>query len=235
VQHGSEGLLKVDVIARAVPGAETAARSSTASGRADRRCDGRRGERRSLQAADIGIAMGERGTRSAREVGAIVLLDDNFRTIVSAIREGQQLFRNLRSSFAYLLMIHIPLVATATLIPLAGYPLLYLPIHIVWLELIIHPTALLAFQELNTNARLKPIRERERTGKFFSTRQWIVVVAVGAAPTLVVLIPLLAELLHVEPLHLDDWVVATAGGLVPSIVASLFNGRRWNLARTRDA
>jgi Ca2+-transporting ATPase len=247
-----------------------------------------------LQAADIGIAMGERGTRSAREVGAIVLLDDNFRTIVTAIREGQQLFRNLRSSFAYLLMIHIPLVATATLIPLAGYPLLYLPIHIVWLELIIHPTALLAFQELNTNARLNSVRERERAGQFFNTQQWIVVVAVGAALTLVVLFgyersvgvepnveharamalvtlviasasltatlsrlrtlaartiaaaslasavivvqaPLLADLLHVEPLHLDDWAVAAAGGLVPSIIAGLFHGQRWNFARTRKA
>ena len=80
-----------------------------------------------LQAADIGIAMGERGTRSAREVASIVFLDDNFRTIVQAIAEGRQLFRNLQLSFQYILMIHIPLVITAALIPLAGYPLLYLP------------------------------------------------------------------------------------------------------------
>jgi Ca2+-transporting ATPase len=292
-QHGSEGLLKIDVIARAVPAQKLRlVQALQADGQIVAVTGDGVNDVPALQAADIGIAMGERGTRSAREVGAIVLLDDNFRTIVSAIREGQQLLRNLRSSFAYLLMIHIPLVATATLIPLAGYPLLYLPIHIVWLELIIHPTALLAFQELNTNARLKPVRERERTGQFFSTRQWIVVVVVGAALALVVLFayersigtgpnveharaialvtlviasatltatlsrlrtlaartivtaslasavivvqtPLLAELLHVEPLHLDDWVVATAGGLVPSIVASLFNGRRWNLVHTR--
>ena len=92
-----------------------------------------------LQGADVGIAMGERGTRSAREVASIVLLDDNFRTIVRAIAEGRQLFRNLRLSFAYLLMVHIPLVITAALIPFAGFPLLYLPAHIVWLELIITP------------------------------------------------------------------------------------------------
>ena len=93
-----------------------------------------------LQVADIGIAMGERATRSAREVASIVLLDDCFATIVAAIAEGRQLFRNLQLSFRYLLMIHIPLVVTAAFIPLAGYPLLYLPIHIVWLELVIHPT-----------------------------------------------------------------------------------------------
>lgn len=98
-----------------------------------------------LKASDIGIAMGEGGTRSAREVSSIILADDNFATIVNAIKEGRRLFLNLKKSFAYLLFIHIPLVLTAAIVPLLGYPLLYLPIHIVWLELIIHPTALFAF------------------------------------------------------------------------------------------
>ena len=101
-----------------------------------------------LQAADVGIAMGERGTRSAREVASIVLLDDNFSTIVHAISEGRQLFRNLQLSFQYVLVLHIPLVVTAALVPLVGYPLLYSPLHIIWLEMIIHPTALLVFQEM---------------------------------------------------------------------------------------
>jgi P-type Ca2+ transporter type 2C len=100
-----------------------------------------------LKAADIGIAMGERGTRSAKEVASIVLADDNFRTIIGAIKEGRQLFTNLGLSFKYLLYIHIPFILTAALIPLLGYPLLYLPVHIVWLELIIHPSALFAFQQ----------------------------------------------------------------------------------------
>ena len=139
-----------------------------------------------LQAADIGLAMGERGTRSAREVAAIVLLDDNFRTITRAIAEGRQLFRNLKLSFAYLLMIHIPLVLTAALIPLAGYPLLYLPIHIVWLELIIHPTALLVFQELPASERLQPIDHTTRP-RFFNRREWLVIAAVGILVTLLII------------------------------------------------
>ena len=101
-----------------------------------------------LQGADIGIAMGERGTRTAREVASIVLLDDNFRTIIRAINEGRQLFRNLKLSFAYLLMVHMPLVATAALVPFAGFPILYLPMHIVWLELIIHPTDAKRFTDI---------------------------------------------------------------------------------------
>ena len=74
--------------------------------------------------------------------------------IVGAIAEGRQLFTNLRLSFAYLLMLHAPLVATAALIPLMGYPLLYLPIHIIWIELILHPTALLVFQNLPSQGAL---------------------------------------------------------------------------------
>jgi Ca2+-transporting ATPase len=138
-----------------------------------------------LQAADIGIAMGERGTRSAREVSAIVLLDDNFRTIVQAIAEGRQLFRNLQLSFQYILVIHIPLVITAALIPLAGYPLLYLPTHIVWLEMLIHPTALLVFQGLPSPDGFGPV-DRSRTVRFFSRAEWLLIVVVGSLVTVLV-------------------------------------------------
>jgi len=99
-----------------------------------------------LQAADVGIAMGQHGARSAREVSQIVLLNDDFGSIARAIAEGRALLDNLRRSFQYLLIIHVPLVLTATFIPMMGYPVLYLPIHIVWLEAMIHPTALLALQ-----------------------------------------------------------------------------------------
>jgi Ca2+-transporting ATPase len=138
-----------------------------------------------LQAADIGIAMGRRGTRSAREAAAIVLLDDNFRSIVRSVAEGQQLFDNLRRSFQYLLMIHVPLVLTAAIIPLVGFPLLYLPLHIVWLELVIHPSAMLAFQERRDPARLE--RRGERRARFFGWRDWIGILLVGAGTTASVL------------------------------------------------
>ena len=132
-----------------------------------------------LRAADVGIAMGLRGTRTAREVSAIVLMDDNFGTIVTAIAEGRQLFQNLRRSFAFLLMIHVPLVTTAALVPFLGYPLLYLPVHIVWLELLIHPAAILGFQQGadGTLARLEGRDARE----FFTRPQWGVIGATGTA------------------------------------------------------
>lgn len=139
-----------------------------------------------LQSADIGIAMGERGTRSAREVASIVLLQDNFNTIVRAIAEGRQLFRNLQLSFQYILLMHIPLVITAIFIPLMGYPILYLPIHIVWYETIIHPTALLVFQELPTQGPLKPIRKRQ-AARFFSRTEWSLIAITGTLLTLFIL------------------------------------------------
>lgn len=131
-----------------------------------------------LQAADVGIAMGERGTRAAREVSAIVLLDDNFRTIVRAIAEGAQLFHNLRMSFAYLLIAHIALVISAALIPLLGFPLLFLPVHIVWLELIIHPTALLAYQQFPERG-FAPVSKTAAKAGFFSRREWTSILLTG--------------------------------------------------------
>lgn len=130
-----------------------------------------------LKAADVGIAMGESATQSAREAGAIVLLNDDLRTIVNAVAEGRQLFRNLRLSFAYLLIVHLPLVSTAALIPLLGYPLLYLPIHIVWLELVIHPTAMLAFQAPAGMRRHSEVPRRR--AHFFDARDWIAIAVAG--------------------------------------------------------
>lgn len=140
-----------------------------------------------LQAADIGIAMGGSGSQSSREVASIVLLDDNFRTIVGAIGEGRQLFRNLQASFAYLLMVHLPLVLSAALVPISGQPLLYLPIHIVWLELLIHPTALLVFQDPPPAGHMAPV-VREQRATFFGRRAWTVIVLTGLAATATVLL-----------------------------------------------
>lgn len=132
-----------------------------------------------LKASDVGIAMGERGTRSAKEVSSIVLADDNFRTIVGAIMEGRQLFTNLTLSFKYLLLLHIPFVLTAAVIPLLGYPLLYLPVHIVWLELVIHPSALFAFQQKASSKDGKARAQRS----FFTTPEIVLILLVGLTAT----------------------------------------------------
>ena len=182
----SATLRRVHVIARAAPAQKLAlVRALQARGEIVAVTGDGVNDVPALQAADIGIAMGERGTRSAREVASIVLLDDNFRTIVQAIAEGRQLFRNLQLSFQYVLMIHIPLVITAALIPLAGYPLLYLPTHIVWLEMLIHPTALLVFQGLPSPDGFGSAHRLRRV-KFFSRLEWLLIGVVGVLTTILV-------------------------------------------------
>ena len=131
-----------------------------------------------LKAADVGIAMGERGTQSAREVAAIVLLDDNFRTIADAVSEGRQLFVNLQLAFIFLLLVHLPLVLSAAVVPILNNPILFLPVHIVLLELFIHPTAMLAFQQSPGVHELRPI-PREGPTHFFSQRTWLRVTGAG--------------------------------------------------------
>jgi Ca2+-transporting ATPase len=99
-----------------------------------------------LREADIGVAMGRRGTAVARESASLVLLDDNFATIVGAVRDGRRIFDNLTRAFAYLIAFHPPLLLSALVIPVMGRPLLLLPIHLVVLELLLHPIVSLVFQ-----------------------------------------------------------------------------------------
>jgi len=100
----------------------------------------------SLKAAHIGIAMGGRGTDVAREASSLVLLDDDFDSIVRAISLGRRIYDNLRKAMAYILAIHVPIAGLA-LIPLVfGLPLIFWPLHIAFLELVIDPVCSIAFE-----------------------------------------------------------------------------------------
>ena len=181
-----------------------------------------------LREADVGIAMGLKGTRSAREIADIVLLDDNLGTIVDAIAEGRQLFANLKRSFAFLLMIHIPLVLSAAAVPFLGYPLLYLPVHIVWLELLIHPSSILAFA---SRADGRPIPAPE--ANFFSRFEWVVIAAAGLLITAAVTLTFLTALdLSIGEARTSALICLVAalgtltlllshGGRVPSVITAI--------------
>lgn len=100
-----------------------------------------------LKAANIGIAMGEKGTDVAREASSLVLMDDNFASIVGAVKMGRKIFDNLQKALGYIFAIHVP-IAGLSLIPVlfANLPLILWPAHIVFLELIIDPACTMIFE-----------------------------------------------------------------------------------------
>ncbi len=100
-----------------------------------------------LKASNIGIAMGEKGTDVAREASSLVLMDDNFGSIVGAVKMGRKIFDNLQKALGYIFAIHVP-IAGLSLIPVlfADLPLILWPIHIVFLELIIDPACTMIFE-----------------------------------------------------------------------------------------
>jgi Ca2+-transporting ATPase len=99
-----------------------------------------------LKSANIGIAMGKRGTDVARESADIVLLDDDFASIVEAIRMGRRIYGNLRSALIYLFAIHIPIAGMSIIPVIFGLPLVFFPAHIAFLHLIIEPASSIAFE-----------------------------------------------------------------------------------------
>jgi Ca2+-transporting ATPase len=117
-----------------------------------------------LKAAHIGIAMGGRGTDVAREAASLVLLNDDFSSIVAAVRLGRRIFDNIRKAVAFVMAVHVP-IAGLSMLPVffAGWPLLLLPVHITFLELIIDPACSLIFEaeEAESDVMKRPPRRAD--------------------------------------------------------------------------
>lgn len=125
-----------------------------------------------LKAADIGIAMAAKGTDVAREASSLVLLDDNFASVVAGIRLGRRIFDNMQKAMSYVLAIHIPIIGL-TLLPafFSSLPLLLLPLHIVFMELIIDPVCSVAFESEQEELGIMNRPPRAINKKFFGVKR----------------------------------------------------------------
>ena len=120
-----------------------------------------------LKAAHVGIAMGGRGTDVAREAAALVLLDDNFASIVGAVRLGRRIFDNMQKSMSYILSVHVPIAGMALLPVLLGFPAMLFPMHIAFLELIIDPACSLVFENEAAEADVMQRPPRDTDAQLF--------------------------------------------------------------------
>jgi P-type Ca2+ transporter type 2C len=122
----------------------------------------------SLKSAHIGIAMGKRGTDVAREAAAIVLLDDDFGSIVQAVRLGRGIYDNIRKAMAFIFAVHVPLAGFALLPLVFGLPTLFGPIHIAFIEMIIDPVCALVFESEREEADIMHRKPRDPEQRLFS-------------------------------------------------------------------
>ncbi|MCK9186394.1 cation-translocating P-type ATPase [Candidatus Gracilibacteria bacterium] len=99
-----------------------------------------------LKAAHIGVSMGERGTDVAREASALVLLKDDFNSIVAAVKMGRRIFDNIKKAMAYIISVHVPIAGLALLPVVFDWPIIFYPVHVVFLELIIDPVCSVVFE-----------------------------------------------------------------------------------------
>jgi P-type Ca2+ transporter type 2C len=125
-----------------------------------------------LKSAHIGIAMGQKGTDVAREASSLVLMDDNFSSIVGAIKMGRRIFDNLQKAFGYTFAIHVP-IAGLSLIPilLGNFPIILWPVHIVFLELIIDPACSIIFEAEKEEPNIMSRPPKKIDEPFFGARK----------------------------------------------------------------
>jgi Ca2+-transporting ATPase len=177
----------------------------------------------SLKAAHIGVAMGGRGTDVAREAASIVLLDDDFGSIVTTVRLGRRIYDNLRKAMSFILAVHVPIAGLALMPLLFGMPILFGPMHIAFLEMVIDPVCSLVFEAESEEEGIMRRPPRPAEEPLFSgpTIMWSLLqggLVLGVVATIFVSAPIygLAE---------DQVRAVTFVALVMSIVALIFVNR----------
>ena len=179
-----------------------------------------------LKSAHIGIAMGERGTDVAREAASLVLLDDDFSSIVGAVRIGRRIFDNLKKAMAYIFAIHVPIIGLSLLPVVLGWPLILLPVHIVFLELIIDPACSIIFEAENEEKDIMQRRPRNPGEPLFGLKSIGLSILQGIS-VLVIVIAVFALALYRGQGEADARTL-TVTTLIIANLGLIFANRSWS-------
>jgi P-type Ca2+ transporter type 2C len=179
-----------------------------------------------LKSADIGIAMGGRGTDVAREASTIVLLDDNFTSIVAGVKMGRRIFDNLKKAIAYIFSVHIPIAGMSALPVLFGWPLILLPVHIVFLEFIIDPACSIVFETEPEELDVMKRKPRSVGDRLFNRRAAAISFLQGAF----VLASVLSVFLYAQSAGFGEQTARTMAfaTIVIANLALILTNRSWN-------
>lgn len=179
-----------------------------------------------LKASNIGIAMGEKGTDVAREASSLVLMDDNFASIVGAVKMGRRIFDNLQKALSYIFAIHVP-IAGLSLIPVffAGLPLILWPVHIVFLELIIDPACSIIFEAEKEEKNVMSRPPRDINEPFFGAKKILLSCTQGIG---ILIISLMVYFIGLGMGYSDNAVrTLTFVTLIVSNIAIILSNRSW--------
>jgi Ca2+-transporting ATPase len=168
-----------------------------------------------LHAAHIGVAMGRRGTDVAREAAALVLVNDDFASLVAAVRLGRRIYGNIRHAMSYLVAVHIPIAGLGLLPVLLGWPLLFMPVHVLFLEFIIDPACAFVFEADAAAPDIMRRRPRRRDEPLFARRMLERSVPLGLA------VLLLCSIVYGTTLQLRSAEEARTLAFLTLIVANL--------------
>jgi Ca2+-transporting ATPase len=179
-----------------------------------------------LKAAQVGIAMGSRGTDVAREAAAVVLLDDDFASLVHGVGMGRRIVDNLKKALAYILAVHLPIVGL-TLVPIGmGWPLVLMPIHIAFLHLVIDPACSIVFEAQPPEADVMQRPPRDPREPMFGKQVLGLSSAQGAA-VLVVVLAVYAIALRLGQIEAEARALTFATFLIANL-GLIFTNRSWS-------
>ncbi len=186
-----------------------------------------------LKAAHIGVAMGARGSDVAREAAALVLLNDDFASIVTAVRYGRRVFANLRKAIVFVVAVHVPIVGLSILPVLLGWPAILMPVHILFLQLIIDPACSIVFEAEALEEGAMSVPPRRQDAGLFD----LDVIARGLWQGAGLLLMLLAVYAGGRYLSGSDSVARaqTFTVLVLANLGLIYANRSWNTASWRGS